>query len=112
MVLSGLVGLPTPGVDTPVASSWFNAQNRINSWVYDGMGNLTANAMTNPSRTFVYAENRQVQATLNGVTSSYTYDGDGRRVARVARGTWARGTARGTARGGTWGHVGQTDATR
>ncbi len=74
--------------DTPVTSSWITSQNRINSWNYDAMGNLTGSLPTGSppvfGRTFVYdAENRQVQATINGAQSTYTYDGDGRRVMSV-----------------------------
>ncbi len=80
VVASGVTGI-TLASDTPVASSWFTAQNRINSWNYDAMGNLTGSL---PNRTFVYdGENRQVQATMAGSVSTYTYDGDGRRVMAV-----------------------------
>jgi len=87
VVASGVTGI-TLAPDTPVASSWFTAQNRISSWNYDAMGNLTGSLPTGspavPSRTFVYdGENRQAQATINGAVSTYTYDGDGRRVTAV-----------------------------
>ena len=76
--------------DTPSASSWFTAQNRINSWNYDAMGNLTGSL---PGRSFIYdGENRQVQAMINNATSIYQYDGDGRRVVSTTPGVTVRTT--------------------
>jgi RHS repeat-associated protein len=88
--LANLIGLPVPTGETPTASSWFTAQNRINGWGYDDMGNVEA--VGSMSRMFIYdAENRQVRATINGSVISYTYDGDGRRVTKTAPGLDAQG---------------------
>jgi len=77
-------GLPS-NTQTPALSSWFLASNRINGWTYDEMGNVLG--VGGMERTFVYdAENRQVQATINGRVSTYTYDGDGRRVIQTTPG--------------------------
>jgi YD repeat-containing protein len=59
--------------------------NRINSWSYDAAGNvLQVGGMT---RSFTYdAEDRQVSATINGNTSTYSYDGLGERVMKVTGG--------------------------
>lgn len=73
-------GLPALTQLTPQSASWFDAQNRISGWTYDGAGNLKAHL----SRTFDYdAENRQTSAVVNGATATYSYDGEGRRVKAV-----------------------------
>jgi RHS repeat-associated protein len=80
-----------PGAETPSASSWFDTNNRLVGNGYDFAGNLTgANGWT-----YAYdAENRLVSATttISGTTytNTYSYDGEGRRVAKSANGvaTW------------------------
>jgi RHS repeat-associated protein len=98
--------LPSPSVETPQGSSWFLANNQINSWAYDTAGNVTgipalggstvraacaANTMVGVAtlRTSCYdAENRMTSETdPNGVTTTYVYDGDGRRVSKNVNGT-------------------------
>jgi RHS repeat-associated protein len=72
--------LPTPTAETPVAGSWFAANNRINSWTYDSAGNLSIS----PNRTLTYnAENLVSQANVGGQVSTYKYDGEGRRVMKT-----------------------------
>jgi YD repeat-containing protein len=69
--------------ETPFGASWYDANNRINNWSYDGSGNVTA--VGGMPRTFAYdGENRQRSAVVNGVTTAYGYDGLGRRVTRTA----------------------------
>jgi RHS repeat-associated protein len=71
---------------TPVASSNFDANNRLNimSSAYDVAGNQTGIA----SSVSAYdAENRQISYALGGVTTTYTYDGDGRRIKKVSGST-------------------------
>ena len=54
-----------------------DAGNHITGFGYDAAGNLTADA----SGSYTWdAESRQASATMNGITTNYTYDGDGRRV--------------------------------
>lgn len=70
-----------PGSFTPASASWFDGNNRmVNTGLgiqYDAAGNQTAIG----GFPFAYdAENRLVSSTLNGVTTAYAYDGDGRRV--------------------------------
>lgn len=61
-------GLPAVTQLTPQSVSWFNAQNRISGWTYDGAGNLKAHL----SRTLYYdAENRygnEVTCPLNAAS--------------------------------------------
>lgn len=61
-------GLPAVTQLTPQSASWFDAQNRISGWTYDGAGNLR----THPSRTFDFdAENRygnEVTCPLNAAS--------------------------------------------
>jgi YD repeat-containing protein len=79
-------GPTTQTLETPAASSWFNASNQIVGWTYDGRGNVQAVAGMN--RSFVYdGENRQTTATINGVATTYSYDGDGHRVVKNSAGT-------------------------
>ena len=63
--------------------------NRINPSVmtgfgYDSVGNLTSDPTT-PANGITYdGENRQTNYTKSGVgTTSYSYDGDGRRVKKI-----------------------------
>jgi len=77
------VGLPTLTLETPVAQSWYNAQNRIGTWGYDGGGNVTQ--VASMTRSFTYdVENRQATATIAGLTTSYAYDGEGKRVQKTS----------------------------
>jgi RHS repeat-associated protein len=83
--LASYSGLPTPTLETPVAQSWYPSNNRINTWGYDGAGNVTQ--VASMQRSFSYdAESRQATATINGQTTNYGYDGDGRRVSRLVNG--------------------------
>jgi RHS repeat-associated protein len=71
--------------NTPQGAAAYDAQNRlhVNGASYDNAGNQTAIA----GFTNVYdAENRLWTSTLNGVTTTYTYDGDGRRVQKATQG--------------------------
>jgi RHS repeat-associated protein len=79
-------GLPPLTSETPTASSVFLPSNRITAWNYDEMGNLIG--IPSPmSWSFSYdAENRSVQATVNG-TTTYAYDGEGRRITKATPGT-------------------------
>jgi RHS repeat-associated protein len=71
--------------ETPIAGSWYNANNQIVGWSYDGAGNVLSVAST--QRSFTYdAENRQVTANINGLISTYIYDGEGHRVQRISPG--------------------------
>ena len=81
--------VPSPQ-QTPQTQSAFDAlTNKINPSVmagfgYDPVGNLTSDPTT-PANGIVYdAENRQTSYTKSGVgTTTYSYDGDGRRVKKV-----------------------------
>jgi RHS repeat-associated protein len=53
---------------------------------YDKVGNLIYDAYTGAGARVYDAENRLTSAVGNGGTSSYVYDGDGRRVRRLAAG--------------------------
>jgi len=76
--LANYSGLPTPTLETPTAQTWYGSNNRISTWGYDGAGNITQ--VASMQRAFSYdAESRQATATINGQTTSYGYDGDGRR---------------------------------
>ena len=78
-------GLPGLSLETPVAQSWYNGNNRINNWSYDAAGNVTQ--VGSMARSFSYdAENRQVTATVAGTGTTYAYDGEGRRVTKAAGG--------------------------
>jgi YD repeat-containing protein len=69
------------GSFTPRTSTWYNANNRlVNTGLgitYDSAGNQTA--IGGYANTFD-AENRLTSSTINSVTTSYAYDGEGRRV--------------------------------
>jgi YD repeat-containing protein len=81
--ITGTGGLPGSGL-TPTTNV-YNAANQMGATSYDGAGNQTqfgANAL-------VYdAENHVVQATeapsAGGQQTQYVYDGDGRRVMKIA----------------------------
>ncbi len=76
-------GLPALTLETPQGPNWYFANNQINGWSTDIVGNVTG--VGSMVRSFSYdAENRQLSATINGVTTTYRYDGDGRRVQKVA----------------------------
>ena len=54
------------------------ANNRLNGYSYDAAGNITTDG---EGRTFTYdAENRQATAVGSGLSASYTYDGNDKRV--------------------------------
>lgn len=78
--VSAYSGLPTPTAEVPQASGWYGTNNnQISAWSYDNAGNVTA--IANMQRSFAHdAESRQASATINGQTTTYSYDGDGRRV--------------------------------
>jgi YD repeat-containing protein len=79
--VSSASGLSTSSF-TPVTSNWFNAQNRLTGMgaTYDGAGNRTAIG----GFAFSYdAENRLKTSTINNSTTTYLYDGEGRRVKKL-----------------------------
>jgi RHS repeat-associated protein len=59
-----------------------NNTNRIMGLGYDAAGNITSDPMTGGLMTYD-PENRMLTATKGGVSSSYTYNADGRRVRRI-----------------------------
>jgi RHS repeat-associated protein len=62
-------------VCNPTASQ---TTNKLTGYGYDPAGNITTGA---ENRTFTYdAENRQITASGNNLSSSYDYDGNGKRV--------------------------------
>jgi RHS repeat-associated protein len=72
----------SPSSFTPVGSSWFNAQNRLvgGGANYDNAGNQTAMG----GYSFSYdGESRLKTSTINNYTTTYFYDGEGRRVKKV-----------------------------
>jgi RHS repeat-associated protein len=71
---------------TPVASSNFDANNRlgIQNSAYNTGGNQTA---IGGFGNLYDAENRLLTSTIGGVTTTYSYDGDGRRVSKVTGAT-------------------------
>jgi RHS repeat-associated protein len=79
--VSSASGLSTSSF-TPVTSNWFNAQNRLTGMgaTYDGAGNQTGIG----GLAFSYdAENRLKTSTINNYTTTYVYDGEGRRVKKL-----------------------------
>ena len=78
-------GLPSLTNETPTLASQYSmtGNNQIYGWGYDGSGNVTT--VGGMSRSFSYdAENRQLTANVAGIaTSSYVYDGEGRRVQKT-----------------------------
>ena len=76
----------TPQSTSPTDFSAFNqSTNRIalGGFGYDAAGNLTADPTTAANAMVYDAENRQISYTKAGVTTTYTYDGDGKRVKKV-----------------------------
>jgi RHS repeat-associated protein len=76
----------TPQSSSPIDFSAFTqGSNRIAlaGFGYDTAGNLTADPTTAANAMIYDAENRQASYTKAGVTTTYTYDGDGRRVKKV-----------------------------
>src|SRR6266511_3878208 len=63
--------------------------NRIVGLGYDAAGNITSDPMTGGLMTYD-PEHRMLTATNGGLSGSYTYDADGRRVRRITGGgeTW------------------------
>jgi RHS repeat-associated protein len=81
-VSSRSASLPSLTLETPIAQSWYPSANKINTWTYDLAGNVQQ--VSSMARSFTYdAENRQVTATINSNTTTYVYDGDGRRIQKV-----------------------------
>jgi RHS repeat-associated protein len=81
------VGLPGLTNETPQSSGWYLAKNQISGWGYDGAGNITS--ISGIPRSYSYdAENRLTKAITDTsnpatTTSTYSYDGDGRRVQKT-----------------------------
>ena len=79
------------GINGSVAADIYDVDkptNRLAGMVYDAAGNLVKSKPISPqpeNRTYD-AENRMTFAQLNGGTGYYVYDGDGRRVRRIANG--------------------------
>ena len=61
-----------------------DVNNRLTGYVYDAAGNMTGN---NPYSYAFDAENRMKTTTNAGVTRTYVYDGDGRRVKKSSNAT-------------------------
>ncbi|MEK6303428.1 MAG: RHS repeat-associated core domain-containing protein [Acidobacteriota bacterium] len=76
----------TPQSTTPTDLSAFNQGNNriaLAGFGYDSAGNVTSDPTTAANAMLYDAENRQISYTKAGVTTSYSYDGDGRRVKKV-----------------------------
>ena len=76
--------------EVPQLQSWCwnsstQTNNRVIAWSYDNAGNILSIPAIERSSTYD-AENRQTSVTLNGVTSSYTYDSDGHRITKSVGG--------------------------
>ncbi len=73
--------------EVPQALTAYGSNNRMTGglWAYDDAGNITSfNGVTTPLRTALYdGENRMYTATQNGITETYAYDGEGRRVSKT-----------------------------
>ncbi len=70
------------------------ANNQLAGYGYDAAGNKTSDPTDGVTSTYD-AENRIAAATKNGVTTTYTYDGDGKRGRKghaSSAGTPASGT--------------------
>jgi RHS repeat-associated protein len=86
-VTTPYVGLPGLTNETPQGPNWYLTKNQISGWVYDGAGNI--NSISGLSRSYSYdAENRLTKAITDtsnpaATTSTYSYDGDGRRVQKA-----------------------------
>jgi YD repeat-containing protein len=84
--LSGSSGLPSPTNQVP-NGNWFSG-NRVTSspsgaWTYGASGNLEQMAGMSGWSFHYDAENRMKDATTaNSPTTTYTYDGEGRRVTK------------------------------
>jgi RHS repeat-associated protein len=85
---STLLWRPTSGATTYVPNN-MNQYSTVNGLAlgYDSKGNLTSDPRGNLAgdgpATYAYdAENRLTTATLGGITTTYTYDGMGRRIAK------------------------------
>jgi len=68
-----------PGCSVGTLGLTINTLNRIadTGFSYDAAGNLNAE----PQKTYTYdAENRMTQSVVSGVTATYVYDGDGKRL--------------------------------
>jgi RHS repeat-associated protein len=66
--------------------SAFNANNnriQLTGFGYDSAGNLTSDPTTAANAMVGDAENRQISYTKAGVATTYSYDGDGRRVKKI-----------------------------
>jgi YD repeat-containing protein len=77
----------TPQSSSPTDFSAFNqGTNRIASsgFGYDAAGNLTGDPTTAANAMVYDAENRQISYTKAGVTTTYTYDGDGKFASRTS----------------------------
>jgi YD repeat-containing protein len=83
--VSGWTGL-SPWSFTPVSAEWYDARNRITgapSAGFDAAGNQT---QLGGYHFDFDAENRLTASTINDVRTTYSYDGEGRRVKKVAGG--------------------------
>ncbi len=100
--------LPALSLETPTSASWYTGStipNRINTWTYDQAGNVAGVPASGGStvrascassiqpgtamlRTACHdSENRMVSVTdVNGVTSTYAYDGSGLRISKTSGG--------------------------
>jgi RHS repeat-associated protein len=83
--------IPTPAL-TPqsVSATDFSAFNQGNNRIalggfgYDAAGNLTSDPTTGLNAMVYDGENRMTSYSKAGATTTYSYDGDGRRVRKVA----------------------------
>ena len=82
--------IPTPAltpqsVNSTDFSAFSQSTNKIirSGFGYDSAGNLTSDPTTAANAMVDDAENRQISYTKTGVTTTYSYDGDGRRVKKV-----------------------------
>lgn len=77
----------TPASFTPTSTAWFDSSNRLVNTslgiTYDAAGNQTA--IGGYANTFD-AENRLSSSTINSSTTTYAYDGAGRRVTKSTGG--------------------------
>ena len=82
--------IPTPAltpqsVNSTDFSAFSQSTNKIirSGFGYDSAGNLTSDPTTAANAMVYDAENRQISYMKTGVTTTYSYDGDGRRVKKV-----------------------------
>ena len=76
----------TPQSTSPTDFTAFNqSTNKIvrSGFGYDAAGNLTSDPTTAANAMIYDAENRQISYTKASVTTTYSYDGDGRRVKKL-----------------------------